>query len=191
MTLFNSQLDEQSDSFKQNAELMHSAVSEFRDIETRVIQLAEEKAPRYIKRGLLPPRERLSCLLDPGAPFLELASLCGYMQEGDTDGSAAGGGVIAGIGYVSGARCMVMIDDYLTKGGSITQLGSHKRLRMYQMALQNKLPVIALAQSGGGDLTSLGDWFGFSGAGFALQAKLSAAGIPQITLVHGLSLIHI
>ncbi|MEI8650324.1 hypothetical protein P4S73_24585 [Paraglaciecola sp. Hal342] len=69
MTLFNSQLDEQSDSFKQNAELMHSAVSEFRDIETRVIQLAEEKAPRYIKRGLLPPRERLSCLLDPGAPF--------------------------------------------------------------------------------------------------------------------------
>jgi len=185
MTLFNSQLDEQSDSFKQNAELMHSAVSEFRDIETRVIQLAEEKAPRYIKRGLLPPRERLSRLLDPGGPFLELSTLCGYMQEGDTDGSAAGGGVIAGIGYVSGVRCMILVDDYLTKGGSITQLGSQKRLRMYHIALQNKLPVIALAQSGGGDLTSLGDWFGFSGAGFAMQAKLSAAGVPQITLVHG------
>lgn len=185
MAVFHTQLDSHSEAFKQNADVMHAGVSEIRAIETRVIQLADEKAPRYIKRGLIPPRERLSRLLDPGAPFLELSSLCGYMQEGDTDGSAAGGGVIAGIGYVSGARCMVMIDDYLTKGGSITQLGSHKRLRMYQMALQNKLPVIALAQSGGGDLTSLGDWFGFSGAGFALQAKLSAAGIPQITLVHG------
>ncbi len=185
MAVFHTQLDSHSEAFKQNADVMHAGVSEVRAIETRVIQLADEKAPRYIKRGLIPPRERLSRLVDPGAPFLELASLCGYMQEGDTDGSAAGGGVIAGIGYVSGARCMVMIDDYLTKGGSITQLGSHKRLRMYQMALQNKLPVIALAQSGGGDLTSLGDWFGFSGAGFALQAKLSAAGIPQITLVHG------
>ena len=182
MAVFHTQLDSHSEAFKQNADVMHAGVSEIRAIETRVIQLADDKAPRYIKRGLIPPRDRLSRLLDPGAPFLELSSLCGYMQEGDTDGSAAGGGVIAGIGYVSGARCMVMIDDYLTKGGSITQLGSHKRLRMYQMALQNKLPVIALAQSGGGDLTSLGDWFGFSGAGFALQAKLSAAGIPQITL---------
>ena len=185
MAIFHTQLDHHSEQFTQNAKMMYDCVSEFRAIESRVIQLAEEKAPRYIKRGLIPPRERLSRLLDAGAPFLELSSLCGYMQEGDTDGSAAGGGVIAGIGYVSGARCMVMIDDYLTKGGSITQLGSHKRLRMYQIALQNKLPVIALAQSGGGDLTSLGDWFGFSGAGFAMQAKLSAAGIPQITLVHG------
>ncbi|GAC34959.1 acyl-CoA carboxylase subunit beta [Paraglaciecola polaris] len=185
MAIFHTQLDHHSEQFTQNAKMMYDCVSEFRAIESRVIQLAEEKAPRYIKRGLIPTRERLSRLLDPGAPFLELSSLCGYMQEGDTDGSAAGGGVIAGIGYVSGARCMVMIDDYLTKGGSITQLGSHKRLRMYQIALQNKLPVIALAQSGGGDLTSLGDWFGFSGAGFAMQAKLSAAGIPQITLVHG------
>ena len=93
--------------------------------------------------------------------------------------------VIAGIGYVANTRSIVMVDDYLTKGGSITELGSKKRLRLYHIALQQKLPVIALSQSGGGDLTSLGDWFGFSAAGFAMQARLSAAGIPQITVVHG------
>jgi geranyl-CoA carboxylase beta subunit len=185
MAIIHSKLDTQSTQYKQNATVMLDAVEEVRGIEKRVIHMAQEKAPRYIKRGLIPPRERLNLLLDPGAPFLELSTLCGYMQEGDTDGSAAGGGVIVGIGYVSGTRCMILVDDYLTKGGSITQLGSFKRQRMYNIALQNKLPVLALAQSGGGDLTSLGDWFGFSGAGFALQAKLSATGIPQITVVHG------
>ena len=56
---------------------------------------------------------------------------------------------------------------------------------MYELAMAHKLPVIALAQSGGGNLTTLGDWFGFSGQGFAQQCRLSAKGIPQITVVHG------
>lgn len=185
MAIFESAMDTQSASFIANASIMQAAVDEFRGIELRVIEAAAAKAPRYIKKGLLPPRARLQLLLDPGAPFLELSTLCGYMQEGDTDGSAAGGGCIAGIGYVNGTRCLVTADDYLTKGGSITQLGSTKRQRLMQIAMDNKLPLIALAQSGGGNLTQLGDWFAFSGAGFAQQARLSAAGVPQITVVHG------
>ncbi|CAH0990553.1 Acetyl-coenzyme A carboxylase carboxyl transferase subunit alpha [Sinobacterium norvegicum] len=185
MAVIETQLDNQSEQFHSNAAVMASSTQAFRDIEQRVIDAAEAKAPRYIKKGLLPPRERLSQLLDAGAPFLELSTLCGYMQEDDTDGSAAGGGCISGIGYVSGTRCMVMVDDYLTKGGSISQLGSTKRQRMMEIALDNKLPLVTLAQSGGGNLQQLGDWFAFSGAGFATQAKLSAAGIPQITVVHG------
>lgn len=185
MPVIETQLDTQSEQFKNSDRVMREAVAEFRAIEKRVIELAETKAPRYIKRGLIPPRERLSLLLDPGTPFLELSTLCGYMQDDDIDGSAAGGSCIAGIGYIAGTRCIVMVDDYLTKGGSINQLGSQKRQRMHTLALQNKLPVLALSQSGGGNLTSLGDWFAFSGSAFALQAKLSAAGIPQITVVHG------
>lgn len=185
MAIFESQIDTQSPSFGANAKLMADAVEEFRGIERRVIEAAAAKAPRYIKKGLLPPRDRLRLLLDAGAPFLELSTLCGYMQEGDTDGSAAGGGCIGGIGYVNGIRCLVTADDYLTKGGSITQLGSTKRQRLMQIALDNKMPVIALAQSGGGNLTQLGDWFAFSGAGFAIQARMSAAGVPQVTVVHG------
>lgn len=184
MSVFETQIDNQSEEFTSNYAVMKSSVDEFKKIEQQVITSAEVKAPRYIKRGLLPPRERLTHLLDLGRPFLELSTLCGYMQEGDKDGSAAGGGFIVGIGYVSGLKCMVMIDDYLTKGGSITQLGSAKRQRMLAIALENKLPIITLAQSGGGNLTQLGDWFAFSGSAFAIQAKLSAAGIPQITVVH-------
>lgn len=185
MAVISSTIDTQSHEFQANFAVMLNAVNEFKEIERRVVVKAQEKAPRYEQKGLLSPRDRLSLLLDADKPFMPLASLCGYMQEGDKDGSAAGGGVIAGIGYVANTRCIVMVDDYLTRGGSITELGSKKRLRMYHIALQQKLPVIALSQSGGGDLTSLGDWFGFSAAGFAMQARLSAAGIPQITVVHG------
>lgn len=185
MAVLETQIDSSSASYQANSQVMTLAVSKFRDIEQRVLDAAEQKAPRYLKKGLLPPRQRLSSLLDPNTHFLELSTLCGYMQEDDKDGSAAGGSSITGIGYVAGVRCMVMVDDYLTKGGSITRLGGLKRQRMLKLALENKLPVIALSQSGGGNLASLGDWFGFSGTGFALQAKLSATGIPQITVVHG------
>jgi geranyl-CoA carboxylase beta subunit len=185
MTVINSQIDPNSAPFKKNAEAMGSAVEEFRDIERRVIEAAQAKEERYRKRGLMPPRERLAHLLDAGAPFLELSTLCGYLQEEDKDGSGAGGNTIAGIGYIDGTQCVVVIDDYLTKGGTLTQLGGTKRQRVLNLALNNKLPVVTLAQSGGGNLTSLGDWFGFSGVAFALQCKLSAAGLPQITVVHG------
>ncbi len=185
MAEIRSKLDTHSSEFHNNVHVMVTAVEEFRAIERHVAQAAEAKAPRYAERGFLSPRDRLTMLLDHGAEFLELSTLCGYKQEGDKDGSAAGGSCIAGIGYIDGVRCMVMVDDFLTKGGSITPLGGQKRLRMLEIADQNKLPVVVLAQSGGGNLSMLGDFFGYSGAGFARQARLSAAGIPQVTVVHG------
>lgn len=185
MAIIESHIDNNSPEYQANALSMKEAVDEFRAIERRVIEAAEEKAPRYKKRGLLTPRERLSLLLDLGEPFLELSTLCGYMQDGDKDGSAAGGSCITGIGYVEGTRVMVVVDDYMTKGGTIGKLGGAKRSRMMELAMENKLPVVTLAQSGGGDLKGLGDWFGYTASGFARQARLSAEGIPQITVVHG------
>ena len=185
MAVIESQLDTQSDAFKNNLQVMSAAVDEFRGIERRVIEAAQAKAPRYIKKGLIPPRERLNLLLDAGAPFLELSTLCGYMQDEDTDGSGAGGSYIAGIGYINGVRCVVAVDDYLTKGGSIGPMGGKKRNRVLDIAMQNKLPMVNLSQSGGGNLKFAGDSFGESGAMFARQCRLSAAGIPQITVVHG------
>lgn len=185
MAEIKSKLDTHSPEFHKNVHVMVTAIEEFRAIERRVIQAAEAKAPRYVERGFVSPRDRLTMLLDHGAEFLELSTLCGYQQEGDKDGSAAGGSCIAGVGYIDGVRCMVMVDDFLTKGGSITPLGGQKRLRMLEIADENKLPFVVLAQSGGGNLSMLGDFFGYSGAGFARQARLSAAGIPQVTVVHG------
>lgn len=185
MAVIESLIQPESTAFKTNYAAMRSAVDEFQSVEQHVKEAADKKAPRYKERGLLSPRERLSLLLDSGAPFMELSTLCGFLQEGDKDGSGAGGSCITGIGFVSGVRCMVLVDDYLTKGGTITQLAGTKRGRMMDLALQNKLPMITLAQSGGGDLKSLGDWFGPSGSGFAKQSMMSAQGIPQITVVHG------
>ena len=185
MGVINSLVDTQSDSYRENCRVMIEAVDEFRGIERRVMEAAEAKAPRYIEKGLLPPRERLNLLLDTGAPFLELSTLCGYLQEDDKDGSSAGGSCIAGIGYVEGVRCLVMVDDYLTKGGSISPLGGEKRRRMMSIAEENKLPLVALSQSGGGNLKMLGQFFVYSGGMFAQQCRLSAAGVPQVTVVHG------
>lgn len=185
MAVIESQLDTQSDAFKNNLQVMSAAVDEFRGIERRVIEAAQAKAPRYIKKGLIPPRERLNLLLDAGAPFLELSTLCGYMQDEDADGSGAGGSYIAGIGYINGVRCVVAVDDYLTKGGSIGPMGGKKRNRVLDIAMQNKLPMVNLSQSGGGNLKLIGNNFGESGEMFARQCRLSAAGIPQITVVHG------
>ncbi|GHD31550.1 acyl-CoA carboxylase subunit beta [Halioglobus pacificus] len=185
MAVIDSQLDTQSDSYLTNFRVMSEAVNEIRDIEQRVIDAAQAKAPRYIKRGLIPPRERLGLLLDAGAPFLELSTLCSYKQAEDTDGTGAGGSYIAGIGYISGVRCVVAVDDYLTKGGSIGPYGGKKRQRMMDIAMENKLPMVNLSQSGGGNLKLAGDTFGESGAMFAKQCRLSAMGIPQITVVHG------
>lgn len=185
MPVIESQLDSQSADYQNNLEVMSKAVDEFRGIERRVIEAAQAKVERYREKGFIPPRERLSLLLDAGAPFLELSTLCGYLQDEDTDGSGAGGSYIAGIGYIGGVRCVVGIDDYLTKGGSIGPMGGKKRMRMMDIAMQNKLPMVNLSQSGGGNLKLAGDTFGESGAMFAQQCRLSAAGIPQITVVHG------
>jgi geranyl-CoA carboxylase beta subunit len=185
MATFESGIDEHSDDFHANTELMQAAVEEFRGVEANVLARAAAKVAVYEKRGFMPPRERLSQLLDPGTPWLELSSLCGYLQDQDTDGSFAGGSVIAGIGTIEGTRCAVMVDDFLTKGGIVTRLGGDKRLRMQAISMKEKIPLVALAQSGGGNLTALGDTFGPSGNIFANQCRLSAAGIPQITVVHG------
>lgn len=185
MPVFESQINPQSAEFQANYKQMQAGVDEFRAIEQRVLDTAVAKMERYRKRGYISPRERINLLLDPGAPFLELSTLAGYKQGSDSDGSAAGGTCIAGIGYVSKTRCAIYADDYLTKGGSISLFGFDKRVRAQRIALDQKMPLVVLAQSAGGDLNEVGDGFGLSGVIFANQARLSAAGIPQVTVVHG------
>jgi geranyl-CoA carboxylase beta subunit len=180
-----SSINPQSAAFAASREMMLAAVSAFREIETRSDAAAATKRERFAKRGMLLPRERLNLLLDPGAPFLELSSLAGYMRHDDKDGTGAGAGAIAGIGYVSQVRCLVIVDNFAVKGGTITPTGLLKKLRLQDIALENKLPIVSLSQSGGANLTHAGEIFVPGGRGFANQARLSAAGIPQITVVHG------
>ncbi len=187
MAVIHSELDVHGEDFSRNRDAMLAAVASFREIEQKVLDKAAEAKPKFDKRGQLLPRERLNLLLDAGAPFLELSSLAGYKLHDDKDGTQAGGGIISGIGYIAGVRCLVTASNSAIKGGTISPTGLKKTLRLQQVAFENKLPVVALTESGGANLNYAADIFVEGARGFANQARMSAMGLPQITVVHGSS----
>jgi geranyl-CoA carboxylase beta subunit len=114
-------------------------------------------------------------------------SLAGYRMHDDKDGAGAGGGNIVGIGYVEGVRCVISATNSAVKGGTIAPAGQRKGQRTQQIVMENKLPVINLVESGGANLLYQSEIFIPGGRGFANQARMSAMGIPQVTVVHGSS----
>ena len=185
MPFIESHLDPHSADFTRNHAAMLAGVEQLRQLEQAVLEKAAQAQGKFDQRGQLLPRQRLNLLLDPGAPFLELASLAGYKLHDDKDGSQAGGGLIAGIGYVSGVRVLVVANNSAIKGGTISPSGLYKTLRLQQIAMENKLPVITLAESGGANLNYAAQIFVEGARCFANQARMSAMGLPQITVVHG------
>jgi len=188
MAIIESRIDPSSETFRANREQMLALIGEFRALEQKVRDASNAKRDRFRARGQLLPRERVALLLDPGAPWLELSTLAGLRMH-DDDGAEGiqGGGSIAGIGYVSGVRCLVSANDSAIKGGTSTPMGVKKHLRMQEIALKNKLPTVRLVESGGANLLYQAEMFVEGGRGFANQARLSAAGLPQVTVVHGSS----
>jgi geranyl-CoA carboxylase beta subunit len=187
MSVIESMLAPTDSVFAANREAMLASIDSFRSVEQGVLNKAREAKDKFDKRGQLLPRERLGLLLDAGAPFIELCPLAGYKLHDDKDGTLAGGGLIAGIGYVSSVRCLVIANNSAIKGGTISPSGLKKSLRLQQIAAENKLPMVTLAESGGANLAYAADIFIEGARTFANQARLSAAGIPQITVVHGSS----
>ena len=174
--------------YKNSHALMSQRLAEVRSLEAAIRQNSESKRQRFETRGQILPRERVERLLDRGTPFLEFSSLAGYMMHDDDGGkNIAGGGSIVGIGVVGGVRCIVSASDSGIRGGTIAPMGLKKALRMQEIALDNKLPVIYLVESGGANLLYQAEIFVEGGRSFANQARLSAAGIPQISIVHGSS----
>jgi len=188
MAIIESRIDPGSDSYRENRERMLALIGEFRGLEERVRGLSNAKQELFRRRGQLLPRERVALLLDRNAPWLELSTLAGLKMHDDDGGAGIqGGGGIAGIGYVSGVRCVVTASDSGIKGGTTAPMGLKKNLRCQQIALENKLPVVRLVESGGANLLYQAEIFVEGGRGFANQARMSAAGIPQVTVVHGSS----
>jgi geranyl-CoA carboxylase beta subunit len=178
----------QSESFKANAAHMLGKIEEFRALERAVIAHSAQQAEKFAKRGQILPRERVARLLDRGAPFIELSTLAGWrMHDDDGEARVMGGGSIAGIGVVAGKRVLVSASDSAIKGGTVSPMGLRKALRVQEVARENKLPLIYLVESGGANLLYQSEMFVEGGRSFANQARLSAAGIPQIAVVHGSS----
>ncbi len=188
MPAIQSEIDTKSDSFKANRDSTLELIKEFRNLEQQVRNTSNSKKEKFEKRGQLLPRERIALLLDKGAPFMQLSTLAGLgMHDDDGKKDVLGAGIIIGIGYVSGIRCIVKASDSAIKGGTIAPMGLEKNLRAQEIVLKNKLPVINLVESGGANLLYQSEIFIKGGQGFANQARMSAAGIPQITVVHGSS----
>jgi geranyl-CoA carboxylase beta subunit len=188
MPIIESRVDPSSEAFGANREQMLALIADFRALEQKVRDFSNSRRERFRARKQLLPRERVSLLIDRGAPWLELSTLAGFrMHDDDGDAGIQGGGGICGIGYVSGIRCMVCANDSAIKGGTSTPMGVKKNLRMQQIALENKLPTVRLVESGGANLLFQAEMFVEGGRGFANQARMSAAGIPQVTVVHGSS----
>ncbi|MFT3755735.1 MAG: carboxyl transferase domain-containing protein [Pseudoxanthomonas sp.] len=187
MAIIESTLGSQGAGFATNRQDMLAALAEVRAVEDKVRATEAQKQAQFHHRGQLTPRERINLMLDRGSPFLEIATLAGYRQHDDKDGSLAGGNSICGIGYVCGVRVMLNASNSAIKGGTITPWGMRKTLRMQEIALRQKLPLISMIESGGANLLYQAEMFTDGGSIFANQARLSAAGIPQITVVHGSS----
>ncbi|HTQ76448.1 MAG TPA: carboxyl transferase domain-containing protein [Burkholderiales bacterium] len=187
--LFQSRLDTGSEAFQGNRKRMLELVARVRDLERRTREKSSEAKPLFDKRGQLLPRERVARLLDPGAPWLELSSLAGYcLDNPDPERSIPGGGMIAGIGYVAGARAVVVASDSGIDAGAIQHMGREKLLRAQGLALENRLPFVHLVESAGANLLKYRvEGFIHGGAIFYNLAKLSAAGLPVVTVVHGSS----
>jgi geranyl-CoA carboxylase beta subunit len=189
MAHIESNLSPSSEAFMAHRDGMLALIERMRTYQRRTVEKSAASRGRFEKRGQLLPRERLSLLLDPGTPFLELSPLAGLgFDNPDLDKSVPGGGVIAGIGIVSGVRCMINASDSGIDAGALQPMGLDKQLRIQEIALENKLPYVQLVESAGANLMAYRvEEFVRGGNLFRNLARMSAAGLPVVTVTHGSS----
>lgn len=189
MAVFNSRINTHSESFAKNRKEMLALIDQLQDLNARGAMISEKRKARFEARGQLTPRERLARLLDPGMPFLTVGNLAGYLLDtDDPQKSIPGSTIISGIGFIGGVRCVVVVDDSGIQAGSLTQAGGYRISRCEEIALAQKLPFVHLVESAGGDLLNYTvESFLVGGALFGNLAKLSKAGIPVISILHGSS----
>lgn len=183
---FQTQINQEDKTFKQNANVMRTMVAELKKVVMKIHEGGGEKSrERHRQHGKLLPRDRIELLLDPGSDFLELSTLAGYeLYEDDIPA----GGIITGVGRIMGIDCMLVVNDATVKGGTYYPITVKKHLRAQKIAEQNRLPCIYLVDSGGAFLPKQDEVFpdeNHFGRIFYNQANLSAQAIPQIAVVMG------
>jgi acetyl-CoA carboxylase carboxyltransferase component len=189
MSVLRSRLDPAAAETRANHAAMAGLVD---DLRARQAAIADRGAAgddrsieRHRERGKLPVRERVERLIDPGTAFLELSPLA---ANGLYDEDAPGAGIVTGIGRIEGTTCVVVANDATVKGGTYYPLTVKKHLRAQEIALENRLPCVYLVDSGGAFLPLQAEVFpdrDHFGRIFYNQARMSAAGIPQVALVMG------
>ncbi|HOZ67093.1 MAG TPA: carboxyl transferase domain-containing protein [Burkholderiaceae bacterium] len=191
MPVIETKLIARSADFVANSAAMRALTDDLNQ-KLKQVQLGGGEAARskHLARGKLLPRDRVTQLLDPGSPFLEVAPMAAMGMYPDKDGSdsAPAAGLITGIGRINGVECMIVCNDATVKGGTYYPLTVKKHLRAQEIAQQNQLPCIYLVDSGGANLPNQDEVFpdrDHFGRIFFNQAQMSAKGIAQIAVVMG------
>ena len=179
-------IDIRSESFRANDAALRALIADLR-AKADEIRLGggETARAKHVARGKMLPHDRIQALIDPGSPFLELSPMAAYGMYGD---AIAAAGIITGIGRVAGRECMIIANDATIKGGTYYPMTVKKHLRAQDIAVENNLPCLYLVDSGGANLPNQDEVFpdrDHFGRIFYNQARLSAAGIPQIAVVMG------
>ncbi len=174
--------------FNKNEDALKMAWSGVRQKLEKIAEGGGKKAAQKQKeRNKLTARERISYLLDEDTPFIEIGAFAGYDMYHEHGGCPAGG-TVSGIGYVSGKQCVIVANDQTVKAGAWFPITGKKNLRMQEIAMENKLPVIYLVDSAGVYLPMQDEIFPDKehfGRMFRNNAKMSAMGITQIAAVMG------
>ena len=186
MPRIETRLDTRSQEFQDNARALRGLAAELkREVERAAGGGPAAAVARHRAAGKLAARERVRLLLDPGSPFLELSQLAAHGLYG---GGIACGGIVTGIGRVSGRECVIVANDPTVKGGTYYPVTVKKHLRAQEIARENRLPCVYLVESGGAFLPAQDEVFPDKehfGRIFYNQATLSALGVAQIAVVHG------
>ncbi|OAL51730.1 hypothetical protein IQ07DRAFT_620447 [Pyrenochaeta sp. DS3sAY3a] len=187
VSIISTTVDPSSADFKENKLQMAEATENLINLHTKIAQGGSQKArDKHIQRGKMLVRDRITALIDPGTPFLELSQMAGYDMYPGEDVPA--GGIVTGIGTVNGVQCIIVANDATVKGGTYYPITVKKHLRAQTIAQENRLPCIYLVDSGGANLPNQADVFpdvNHFGRIFYNQARMSSMGIPQISVVMG------
>lgn len=193
-------LNPRTDDFQENRASMLGKL----EVIDRLLDEAEQGGGAYhherlAKRGKLPVRERLTLVLDPDSPFLEISPLAAY-----NSGYTIGGGAVLGIGVIAGVECVIFANDPTVLGGALTPYVSKKWMRALEIARDNHMPYVSFVESAGADLRMRGaskkkdsgsdspvgarvDHFAESGRFFYEMIELSKLEIPTVCVVFGSS----
>ena len=186
MALLPTHIDARSEEFRQNDRALRALTEALRREVGRVSLGGSPAAvEKHRAAGKLTARERIRVLLDTGSPFLELSQLAAHGMYG---GEIACAGIVTGIGRVSGRECVIVANDPTVKAGAYYPITVKKHLRAQEIAAENRLPCVYLVESGGAFLPAQDEVFPdreHFGRIFYNQARLSAAGVAQVAVVHG------
>lgn len=175
-------------SFNRNEDVFKSKLAEMRRrLDQIYVGGGKKSIEKQREKNKLTARERIDYLRDTDRPFVEIGAFAGYEMY-EAEGGCPAGGTVAGIGYVSGRQCMLVANDQTVKAGAWFPISAKKNLRLQEIAMENRLPIIYLVDSAGVFLPRQDEIFPDKehfGRIFRNNARMSAMGITQIAAVMG------